>query len=60
VTILAAGGILYLVFQKIEPQAKPAMHFAPPLGAVFGSPLGRHAGQDERTYIVASDSLLSR
>jgi ZIP family zinc transporter len=40
VTILAAGGILYLVFQKIEPQAKPAMHFAPPLGAVFGSALG--------------------
>jgi ZIP family zinc transporter len=45
VTILAAGGILYLVFQKIEPQAKPAMHFAPPLGAVFGSPLGGMPGR---------------
>jgi ZIP family zinc transporter len=45
VTILAAGGILYLVFQKIEPQAKPAMHFAPPLGAAFGSPLGGMPGR---------------
>lgn len=35
-----AGGILYLVFQDIAPQAKLANHWGPPLGAVFGFALG--------------------
>mgnify|MGYP001091999766 CR=1 FL=1 len=38
--LLAAGGILYLVFQDIAPQAKLARHWGPPLGAVFGFALG--------------------
>jgi ZIP family zinc transporter len=36
----AAGGILYLVFQDIAPQAKLARHWGPPLGAVLGYALG--------------------
>jgi len=41
VTMLAAaGGILYLVFQDIAPQAKLASHWGPPLGAVLGFALG--------------------
>ena len=41
VTMLsAAGGILYLVFQDIAPQARLARHWGPPLGAVFGFALG--------------------
>jgi ZIP family zinc transporter len=41
VTMLAAaGGILYLVFQDIAPQAKLDRHWGPPLGAVFGFALG--------------------
>jgi ZIP family zinc transporter len=36
VMMFAAGGILYLVFQDIAPQARLARHWAPPLGAVFG------------------------
>jgi ZIP family zinc transporter len=40
VMMFAAGGILYLVFQDIAPQARLARHWAPPLGAVFGFALG--------------------
>ena len=36
----AAGGILYLVFQDIAPQASLARHWGPPLGAVLGFALG--------------------
>jgi ZIP family zinc transporter len=38
--LFAAGGILYLVFQDIAPQAKLAKHWGPPLGAVLGFALG--------------------
>lgn len=38
--LFAAGGILYLVFQDIAPQAKLQRHWAPPLGAVAGFLLG--------------------
>jgi zinc transporter, ZIP family len=38
--LLAAGGILYLVFQDIAPQAKLSRHWGPPLGAVLGFALG--------------------
>ena len=38
--LFAAGGILYLIFQDIAPQARLAMHWGPPLGAVFGFALG--------------------
>jgi ZIP family zinc transporter len=40
VMMFAAGGILYLVFQDIAPQAKLSRHWAPPLGAVLGFALG--------------------
>lgn len=36
----AAGGILYLIFQDIAPQAKMRRHWAPPLGAVLGFAVG--------------------
>ncbi|WP_166831273.1 ZIP family metal transporter [Thalassoroseus pseudoceratinae] len=36
----AAGGILYLIFQDIAPEAKLTNHWAPPLGAVAGFLLG--------------------
>ncbi|WP_417441480.1 ZIP family metal transporter [Idiomarina sp.] len=36
----AAGGILYLVFQDIAPQAKMRRHWMPALGAVFGFIIG--------------------
>lgn len=36
----AGGGILYLVFQDIAPQAKFRRHWLPPLGAVLGFLLG--------------------
>lgn len=36
----AAGGILYLVFQDIAPQAKLQRDWTPPLGAVLGFVLG--------------------
>jgi ZIP family zinc transporter len=36
----AAGGILYLIFQDIAPQAKMRRHWLPPLGAVFGFLVG--------------------
>lgn len=38
--VFAAGGILYLVFQDIAPQARLARHWAPPLGAVAGFAVG--------------------
>ena len=38
--LFAAGGILYLIFQDIAPQAKLERRWAPPLGAVVGFLLG--------------------
>ena len=38
--LFAAGGIFYLIFENIAPQAKLAHHWAPPLGAVAGFMLG--------------------
>lgn len=38
--IFASGGIIYLVFQDIAPQANLKRHWAPPLGAVLGFGLG--------------------
>jgi ZIP family zinc transporter len=40
IMMFAAGGILYLVFQDVAPQAKLSRHWAPPLGAVLGFALG--------------------
>jgi ZIP family zinc transporter len=40
IMLFAAGGILYLIFQDIAPQAKLERHWAPPLGAVAGFLLG--------------------
>ncbi|WP_211227149.1 ZIP family metal transporter [Saccharospirillum impatiens] len=40
IMLFAAGGILYIVFQDIAPQAKLKKHWAPPLGAVAGFLLG--------------------
>ncbi len=36
----AAGGILYLIFQDIAPQATMRRHWTPPLGAVLGFVIG--------------------
>ena len=36
VMLFAAGGILYLTFPDIAPQARLEHHWAPPLGAVLG------------------------
>lgn len=36
IMLFASGGILYLVFQDIAPQAHLQKHWAPPLGAVLG------------------------
>ena len=36
----AAGGILYLIFQDIAPQARMRRHWTPPLGAVLGFMVG--------------------
>lgn len=36
----AGGGILYLIFQDIAPQAKMQPHWTPPLGAVLGFAVG--------------------
>ncbi|MGB0220748.1 MAG: ZIP family metal transporter [Sinimarinibacterium flocculans] len=36
IMLFAAGGILYLIFQDIAPQARLKNHWAPPLGAVAG------------------------
>jgi len=38
--LFASGGILYLIFQDIAPQAHMRNHWAPPLGAVLGFGLG--------------------
>jgi ZIP family zinc transporter len=40
VMLFASGGILYLIFQDIAPQAHIKRHWAPPLGAVLGFSLG--------------------
>lgn len=40
IMLFAAGGILYLIFQRIAPQARLEKHWAPPLGAVAGFLLG--------------------
>jgi len=40
IMLFAAGGILYLIFQDIAPQAKLTRHWGPPLGAVCGFALG--------------------
>jgi ZIP family zinc transporter len=40
IMLFAAGGILYLIFQDIAPQAKLERYWAPPLGAVAGFALG--------------------
>ena len=40
IMLFAAGGILYLTFQDIAPQARLERHWAPPLGAVAGFLLG--------------------
>jgi len=40
IMLFAAGGILYLVFQDIAPQARLERHWGPPLGAVAGFLLG--------------------
>lgn len=36
IMLFASGGILYLLFQDIAPQARLEKHWAPPLGAVLG------------------------
>jgi zinc transporter, ZIP family len=36
IMLFSSGGILYLIFQDIAPQAKLKKHWAPPLGAVIG------------------------
>jgi ZIP family zinc transporter len=38
--LFASGGILYLLFQDIAPQARLRNHWFPPLGAVSGFALG--------------------
>ena len=40
VMMFSSGGILYLVFQDIAPQAYLQRNWAPPLGAVLGYGLG--------------------
>lgn len=40
IMLFAAGGILYLTFQDIAPQAKLRHAYAPPIGAVAGFALG--------------------
>lgn len=40
IMLFAAGGILYVIFQDIAPQARLKKHWAPPLGAVAGFLLG--------------------
>ncbi len=36
IMLMAAGGIMYLMFQDIAPQSRLRHHWAPPLGAVAG------------------------
>ncbi|MDX1442932.1 MAG: divalent cation transporter [Gammaproteobacteria bacterium] len=40
IMLAAAGGILYLIFQDIAPQARLQRHWGPPLGAVIGFLIG--------------------
>ena len=40
IMVFAAGGILYLIFEDIAPQAKTQHHGGPALGAVLGFALG--------------------
>ncbi|WP_394183995.1 ZIP family metal transporter [Marinomonas posidonica] len=40
IMLFSAGGILYIVFQDIAPQAVLEKHWGPPLGAVLGFSLG--------------------
>ncbi len=40
IMLFAAGGILYLIFQDIAPQARLKNHYAPPLAALAGFLLG--------------------
>jgi ZIP family zinc transporter len=40
IMVFSAGGILYLIFQDIAPQAKLKNHWFPALGAVAGFLLG--------------------
>jgi len=40
IMVFCAGGILYLIFQDIAPQAKLKKHWAPSLGAISGFLLG--------------------
>jgi ZIP family zinc transporter len=40
IMMFAAGGIRYLTFQDIAPQARLERHWAPPLGAVAGFAMG--------------------
>jgi len=40
IMVFCAGGILYLIFQDIAPQAKLKKHWAPALGAISGFLLG--------------------
>lgn len=40
IMMFAAGGILYLIFQDIAPEAHERNHWSPPLGAVMGFTLG--------------------
>lgn len=46
IMLVAAGGIMYLMFQDIAPQARLQRHWAPPLGAVagFGATMLANAG----------------
>ena len=38
--LFASGGILYLIFEDIAPQARLERRWSPPLGAVAGFVLG--------------------
>lgn len=40
IMIFASGGILYIIFKDVAPQADLKEHWAPPLGAVMGFLLG--------------------
>ncbi|HBF06640.1 MAG TPA: divalent cation transporter [Gammaproteobacteria bacterium] len=40
IMLFASGGILYLVFEDVAPQAKLEKHWMPALGAIFGFVLG--------------------
>lgn len=50
IMLFSSGGIMYLIFQDIAPQARIRRHWAPPLGAVLGFSLGMFAN----TLVTAS------